>query len=301
MPRPPGIIDRVNYVVDSWNNPCNAPWAVYVETALPAVLDAVIAVVCFDILDVIRFIFRPVNSRSGRHGGRGKKGKHGRKPKGIAQKIAAKLPPFARLQQRKVSQGVRTLWVIDGIGQRLLWWWLVVDIATAAAYNFTSILYKTEFCQMASSKGAALRQVSSLQFAAIIGWNSVPYQILRYQEGSAVTTPAGFSVGDGMWSIVASLDVENIGSGPQTVEIRITIIRSSGTEVFPGGSISLGVGGSGGLVMSHTGRGPFSGFVQVRPSFGFTKSDAGDLYLQGRPPVAAPPIEQECPIPFFGD
>lgn len=299
MPRPPGIIDRVNYVVDSWNNPCDLPWMVYVETALPAALEALIAVVCFDIADVVRFIFRPANLRSGRHGSRGKKGQHGRKPKGLRARLAVKLPEFSKLQQRKVSQGVRTLWVIDGIGQRLLWWWLVADVTTGFLYNFTSMIYKTEVCQMAAAPGSLLRQITFIQFAAITGWNSVSYPTLRYQNGSASSNNAAFAVGPGNWSVVASLDCTNIHHSAQEIEIRVCIQRSTGIEYFTGGQITLDAGASGGLVMSMTGKGPFTGFVQMRPSVGFTTANAGDLYVQGRPLIPKPPIEYKCPIPFF--
>lgn len=299
MPRPPGIIDRVNYVIDSWNNPCDLPWMVYVETALPAALEALIAVVCFDIADVVRFIFRPANLRSGRHGSRGKKGQHGRKPKGLRARLAVKLPEFSKLQQRKVSQGVRTLWVIDGIGQRLLWWWLVADVTTGFLYNFTSMIYKTEVCQMAAAPGSGLRQITNISFAAIIGWNSVSYPTLRYENGTLSWNNAAFSVGEGNWSVVASLECENTGASDQQIEIRIAIVRPSGTEYFTGGQLSLEVGGGGGLVMSMTAKGPFTGFVQMRPSVGFTRATDGDLYIQGRPLKPKPPIEYKCPIPFF--
>ncbi len=299
MSRPPGIIDRVNYVVESWNNPCDTPWAVYVETALPAALDALIAVVCFDIFDVARFIFRPANLRGGKHGSRKRKGQHGRKPKGIAAKLASKLPPFSRLRNRKVSQGVANLWIIDGIGQRLLWWWLVADVVSGFAYNWTSMIYKTERCQMALAPGAAVREHTTQGFLGIQPWPDVIYTVLQYQKGNVQTLPAAFDCGDGKYRIVASLEVTNNGALPNTVELRVHLVTPGGIRDFPGGAISLQPGSSGGLVASASQKGPFDGWIEVQVSVGSVSSDGGALYIQGEPPKQEPPVKFTCDIPFF--
>lgn len=299
MPRPPGIIDRVNFLVNSCNNPCDVPWAVYVETALPAALEAVIAVVCFDIGDVLRFIFRPTNVRSGRHGSRKRKGQHGRKPKGFRARLAAKLPPFEALQQRKITQGVRTMWVIDGIGQRLLWWWLVADIATGFLYNWTSLIQKTERCQMALAPGAALREDVTQTYLAIQNWPDVLFTKLHYQKGVTTAGPASFACGSGQYQIIAAVDVVNNGPLPCDVELRLNVSTPGGTEIHAGGEIGLSLGGAGGLVAFGFITGPLSGRVEVQVSAGNVNGVAGSLYIQGMPPETAPPVEYDCSSPFF--
>ena len=299
MSRPPGIFDRVNYVVEAWNNPCDVPWAVYLETAGPAALDALIAVVCFDIGDVLRFIFRPTNMRSGRHGSRRRKGQHGRKAKGIRGRLAAKLPPFARLQQRKMTQGVRNLWVIDGIGQRLLWWWLVADIASGFAYNWTSMIYKTERCQMALAPGAGLRTGVSQVFLAIQNWPDVIYDNLEYEKDQVTMLPAAFDCGIGDYRIVAGVDVHNSGALPNTVELRIHLVTPQGIVNLGGEAISLGPGDFGTLVTSGHHIGPYDGWVEIQVSQGSVSATEGTLYVQGIPPKAEPPVKYTCNSPFF--
>lgn len=299
MSRPPGIIDRLNYVIESWDNPCDVPWAVYIETLTPATVGLFISLICFDLGDVARFVFRPVKVRSGRHGRRGRKGQHGRKPKGIAAKLASKLPPFASLQQRHVTQGVRNLWMIDGVGQRLLWWWLLADLASGFLYNWTSLIYKTERCQMVLASGAAVREGNNQTFLAIQPWPDVIYLTSKYQKGNVSTLPAAFSCGDGNFKVVASLVVENTGALPNSVELRVHLVTPGGIQDFPGGTIGLSPGDSGGLVAVADQRGPFSGWIEVQVSAGSVTASNGALYIQGIPKVPKPPIEFKCNSPFF--
>ncbi len=299
MSRPPGIFDRVNYVVEAWNNPCDVPWTIYMETAVPALLEAFIAIVCFDVGDVLRFIFRPTNLRGGRHGSRRRKGQHGRRAKGIRGRLASKLPPFARLQQRHVTQGVKHLWVIDGIGQRLLWWWLVADVASGFVYNWTSMIYKTERCQLANAPGAGLREDNGQTFLGIQNWPDVIYTTARYLRGNVAMLPAAFAVTDGNYKVVASLSVTNTGPLPCEVELRVFLVTPGGIEEFPGGAIGLGIGDSGGLVASAGQKGPFSGWIEVQVSQGAVTGDGGALYIQGLPPKQEPPVKYTCNSPFF--
>ncbi|KKK74417.1 hypothetical protein LCGC14_2883980 [marine sediment metagenome] len=301
MARPPGIIDRVNYVVEMWSNPCNTPWVVYVETALPAALDAIIAVACFDIGDVLRFVFRPANLRSGRHSRRGKKGRHGRKPKGIRAKLANKLPVFKKLTQRKVTQGVKNLWIIDGIGQRLMWWWLVVDIATFTAYNWTSMIYKTERCQMALGPGGMLRTGGAQTFLGLLGWNDVSFADLEYQTGAVSSTAFTFAYGPGTYNVVAGVTISEITLPGTTVKSRIVIIGTPALKNEPSGEIGQVPGKDQGLICTATVKGPAAGFVEVFVDQGFAVASSKMISIIGQPPFFPPPIKFKCNSPFFPD
>ncbi len=294
MPRPPGIIDRVNFVVDTWNNPCDAPWAVYVELAKPAVLQAFVAIVCFGFLDVVRFIFRPSGSRLGRHSRPGKKGERGRKKQGLGNKLRSKIPPLAALANRKVTNGVKTLWVIDGIGQRLLWWWLVADVASGTLYNFTSMLYKTEFCQNSGGPGAALREDASTGHLAVQGWSAVGWSTLDYQRGTASAGVFSFTVGNGDWSVVGAVELENRTDVHINVEIRVKLNRALGTEFQGFGNVSIPPHSSGGLIGVATWEGSLNGSVEVRPDTRAVFAVGGSLFVHGRPPIPPPPVKFNC-------
>ena len=299
MARPPGIIDRVNYVVKMWNNPCQASWFLYVETALPAALDAAIAVACFDIGDVLRFVFRPSGLRSGRHSRRGKKGQHGRKPKGIRARLANKLPAFKTLQQRHVVQGVKNLWIIDGIGQRLLWWWLVADIASMFAYNWTSALYKTERCQMALGPGSMLRENDGGTYLGIIGQNGVGFPNLIYETGSVASASFAGAFGPGTYNAAAGLNVKNTGTIDTEVSLRIVYTGAPPLENEDSDAVTLKIGDSTGLIASSWARGPGGFFVQILVTQGSVTASNGMFAIVGCPPKMPPPIKFKCSSPFF--
>jgi len=300
MPRPPGIIERANYIVRSFNNPCNAPWAVYVETALPAFLEVWIALICFDLLDVIRWISKPAGLRSGRHLRRRRKGDKRRRKVGLGNRLARKIPALNRLSQRKVSQGVKNLWIIDGIGQRLLWWWLVADVATAFLYNWTSLIRKTEFCQAAESSGASLRENTNNTIAAITSWFTIAYDDLRYEKGSASDFPNAVTIGVGRWEIVASCNVINRTDTDTEVELRIIEIIPGNPPFFSSGLAALPGNGSASLVVTGHTLGGSSYQVQARVLFGGADLSGGARFFfeQPNPPLA--PIQHTCKIPFIG-
>lgn len=284
----------MNYVIEMWNNPCDAPWAVYIETAGPAALQMLVALVCFDFLDAIRYIFRPARLRSGRHMRRGKKGQRGRKAQGIGQRLRSKLPPLKALANRHVAQGAKNLWVIDGIGQRLLWWWLVVDVVTGTLYNWTTAMYKTEFCQMSGGPGAGLRESDNQIYGAVQGWHPASYNIFHYNRGTGVVGPFSFSGGPGSWSIACSLDLHNPAAQDITLEYRIAIQRALGVEYEGYTSTIIPAGGDGGVVTTATIKGDLQGWVEVKVSFGFPTTNSGTIFILAQPDTAQPPIKYNC-------
>jgi len=147
-PVDPGYFDKVNYVIKSWTQPCEAPWYIYVETLFPALLEAFITLMLFGWDDVARGYFRPPQKRGSRHRRRGKK----RKPRPLripewGEEIGKRLPGSKKARGRKYSQAGLTLWAIDSALQRGLFWWLVADVTIDLAYNWTSLLYETEWCK----------------------------------------------------------------------------------------------------------------------------------------------------------
>lgn len=159
MPRPPGLIDKVNFIIDFIQDPCEAPWQVYVETALPALGDLILVWFDFGLDDVIRGYFRPAGLRSfGHWRGRKRLPKNRRKPSlvrslkelledDLGNIIGKHLPGANIVKARKVSSLERTLWIIDTQIQRVLFYWMVIDVTTDFFYSWTSTLIKTEYCQ----------------------------------------------------------------------------------------------------------------------------------------------------------
>ena len=157
MPVPPfreDTFDSVNYIIDSWSMPCEAPWYIYVQTLKPALLEAFIMLLSFGAGDVARGFARPGGLSPRRSGKRkGKKGAFG-KPKWpeIGNMLGSKLPGAQAVQGIQYGVLGKTLWRIDVAAQAGLFIWLIASITEDFAVNWTSLLYQTTWCR-ASSRG----------------------------------------------------------------------------------------------------------------------------------------------------
>ncbi len=151
MPMPPENpegFDKINYVIDSWADACEAPWYIYIETLKPAALEAFIVLITFGWADVIRGRFRPKGL--GRRTSK-RKGKWSKRIPAFPEfgNTIGKHLPFAEQIEDFVhyNQGAKNLWRIDNAMQAGLFFWLVADVAEDFAFNWTSLLYKTYWCR----------------------------------------------------------------------------------------------------------------------------------------------------------
>lgn len=151
MPPPPvrpDSFDKVNFVIDSWVTGCDAPWYIYIETMKPAALEAFIVLITFGWADVLRGAFRPkgLGRRSSKRKGRWARHR-GRFPE--VGNTLGKALPFAEQIEDFIKWGSNTkmLWRIDNAMQAGLFFWLVADVAEDFAFNWTSLLYESYWCQ----------------------------------------------------------------------------------------------------------------------------------------------------------
>ena len=147
-PKDPEDLDKINYVIDSWVDACDAPWYIYIETLKPALLEAFIVLISFGWADVVRGRFRPkgLGRRTSKRKGRWAK----RIPAfpEIGNTIGKHLPFAEQIEDFiHYSDGAKNLWRIDNAIQAGLYFWLVADVLEDFAFNWTSLLYKTYWCQ----------------------------------------------------------------------------------------------------------------------------------------------------------
>lgn len=145
--KPPGYIDKVNGVMSYLEHTCDLNWMLYLELAAPAAGHALLTLVEFDFADVVRGALRPRGLRSHRHGRRGRRG--GRGLPGIpefGELIGKNIPGSNDYRGRQVSAGAKQLWILDGVIQRLLWYWLVVDVTIDFFYEWSSAIMQSEYC-----------------------------------------------------------------------------------------------------------------------------------------------------------
>ena len=148
-------ITRVQSVVKFFEDPCQAPWSVYFELALTPAGKVVIELLAFGFDDVVRGYFRPRGIYRRTRGGRlaRKFGKFLGIPE-IGEMIGSHLPGAHTIKGRVVSNGVRFMWLVDGVLQRAMFWWMIADLLTDFLYEWTSAIAKTEYCRRQSLSGA---------------------------------------------------------------------------------------------------------------------------------------------------
>jgi len=153
VPKPPrdlSYFDKVNYVIDAWADPCEAPWYIYVESLKPALLSAFITLTTFGWDDIARGYWRPKGQgrRSGKKRGKGKPKARRGFPE-LGELLGENLPGADEIKGRSWSHEGRWMWAVDTAAQRLLFRWMVADVTIDFAYEFTSVLYETGWCRNA--------------------------------------------------------------------------------------------------------------------------------------------------------
>lgn len=124
------FMNSVRLLID---NPCNTPWYVYAETAVPSAGKALLILLGFGMGDVVRGMLRPrglrgfgpgKRDRRGR-GGRGRPGKRGIPE--IGNLIGRTIAPIGQ-HEATYASGEKLLWKIDGVAQTGLWYFLIAGV-----------------------------------------------------------------------------------------------------------------------------------------------------------------------------
>ncbi len=235
MPPPPvrpDSFDKVNFVIDSWTTGCDAPWYIYLETMKPAALEAFLVLISFGWADVIRGAFRPkgLGRRSSKRKGRFAK----RRPQfpEIGNTLGKNLP-FAEQMEDFVKWGYKTkfLWRIDNAMQAGLFFWLVADVAEDFAFNWTSLLYESYWCQP-DPPGNFSWHDPTLQNTGWGNWRKKHYQVKDYENPYPTWSGNSGNSGPNGCTVAATCTWKKFGSFPQPTVTGIQVYASIGGQVF---------------------------------------------------------------------
>ncbi len=170
---PHDFLNKWNTIIEVAEIRCNWSWRLFVETALPAVGEAALALVAFDWDDIARGALRPYGIR-GRYRIRkgGTKRTTGRRTltKRRASRILrrAEIPeigeligknlPGSKLIKSSAAMGkTRWLWILDGFAQRFLFYWLIFDVASDFLYNWAMGIAHSRLCARGSEGARIIR------------------------------------------------------------------------------------------------------------------------------------------------
>ncbi len=243
MARIPSIIDRVNYIKTVSEDPCNGPpWIVNMELFLPPAGDAIITMMLFGWDDVARGFFRPRGLHRGKGARRGPRaagrirrlGSFLGKLPGIGDDpgdfIGKKLPFAKKVKGRKIVMAERIMWLVDNRLQRLLFWWLVIDVVEEFFYDWTSLIMASEFCNRGF--GASLYMTGpGGSFPALGAWRGTFHDDFRWEESGLKGVTSAVDLPPGIWDITSAMLARNAGPFGGFFGMRLNI-GGAGGKVF---------------------------------------------------------------------
>jgi hypothetical protein len=235
MPKPPidpDSFDKVNFVIDSWTTGCDAPWYIYVETMKPAAIEAFFALLAFGMGDVIRGALRP-----------GGLGHRTRKRKRKWAKYRPSFPELGNLigKQFPIAEqiedftrwgtGTRTLWRIDTAMQAGLFLWLVADIAEDFAFNWTSLLYESYWCQPDPPGKFSFHNTTGGYKQSGV-WKLAAYFVEDYSDGPPGWFGLAGTSGPTGCTVAATKTFKKVLHQPQPTNVSIQIRNSDTGKVI---------------------------------------------------------------------
>ncbi len=225
-------LDKVNFVIDSWSEPCEAPWYIYVETAKPALLCVFITLISFGWGDVLRGFLKPgdTGKRRGRKHRPRKPWLRPRFPE-IGNLLGSMIPGSGEAKRANWSSASFFLWRIDDVLQAGLFWWLVADVTLDFAFDWTSLLYDTYWCR-ASPRGRFSYRRDNIQVLPGGQWWIVTFDEKDYQKAPPSWNVIFGSSGPKGCVAVFAIDVEKRPGQPEPLSIRTRIVKWPTLEVL---------------------------------------------------------------------
>lgn len=225
-PKDPQDLDKVNFVIDMWTRPCEAPWYIYLETLKPAALTAFIVLISFGWADVLRGALRPkgLGRRSSKR--KGRKGAVALRFPETGNTIGKKLP-FGEQVSEWITWGTKTkfLWRIDNAMQAGLFMWLVADVLEDFVFDWTSLLYKTYWCRESHLGRFSWHGKVMANKSAYVWWKA-NYVWLDHQVAPPSWSGLVGSSGPNGCKVFATMTWEAFGGYPQPTNCGIKIYDS---------------------------------------------------------------------------
>ena len=285
MPTPPDLdyFDKVNFVIESWTQACEAPWYIYVSTLKPALLAAFITLLTFGWDDALRGYARPRGLGGRRRTGK-RRGKGGRGLRGFpefGELLGRQLPGSTAVKGINWSDGLKTLWRIDSVVQGALFAWLVVDVTIDFAFDWTSLLYQTRWCQE-SARGRFSWQKGPPEIVGSDIWNEIAFTDQDYQFPFPNWIVTFGNTGIKGASITFSIDWKPLVPGFPPASYSSRLIDKDTGEVFSetGPTLADSDGNATHIVSASVGRSRRFGVEGFCADFGGLASDGAILGME---------------------
>jgi len=176
--------DKIEFIVSMLMDPCDAPITVWLQMMWKPLGKLLLAWYSIDLSQVLTAYLRPYwrieRTRSWRHYGGGGRGNRPGKGKGRFNPlswdpnefIGKGLHGWEEIEGFRAIPGEITFWAIEGVIERILFFWMVLDLGTDFLYEWTSSVAATRYC--AASRDAVLyAKAPGYPLLGIFGWDTV--------------------------------------------------------------------------------------------------------------------------------
>ena len=263
MPKPPmdpDSFDKVNFVIDAWVTGCDAPWYIYIETMKPALLTAFITLVTFGWDDVVRGYFRPRGLYKRRTGKR--KGKWVRRiprfPE-LGNTLGTKLPGATEVKGVKWNSLGKTLWRIDGVMEVVRFWWLVAAITEDFAFDWTSLLYESYWCQDGPHGQFSFQTIGWFNIHKD-NWKLAGFGTKDYERGPPNWAFQSGSTGTVSATVTAALSVKKAPAYPEPESFRVVVRDKFTAKIYCDSGVNDQLVNGGGAAVAMGVLPPFTSF-----------------------------------------
>lgn len=204
---PHDLANKFNTMLKYTEVRCRGHWWLYVQTALPALGEVVLALLDFGFDDVLRGFFRPYGPRS-RLSFRPSRRAVQELEEEVAEEVVEHVPrarpqrgakilkkfeipeigeligehiPGAKLvKARAVTSAERFLWTLDGFAQKALYYWMIFDLIFDFYYNWMIGIIKSPECAHGALGGYIEKSTYSVATGPG-GWQTVGHNgLTRY-------------------------------------------------------------------------------------------------------------------------
>lgn len=252
---------KLNYIIDYVFDMCDAPFSVYMRFLWPALIEAFIAYYALDMVQIFTRYVKPPGIYKGFRGaghGQGKKKK--RKPRtwrrywqawssfDPSDEIGKHLPGSGWETPRPISPGVRTLWQLYDIQQRVAYWMMVYEISEEFFYTWFSGVAKSSYCQAQYRPIAVGNGFEDGNLAVAEKTPIVVEEIIKARHGASIIGNVARAPGRGS-SCSFSARMKDPGIIPPPSGMKLLLIHSTGIQIASGdfggaGSVQAVSGGT---------------------------------------------------------
>lgn len=281
--QPARWIDKVNFAWKYLFNTCDLPFMLYFELGRKPAGRAALSLLSFGMDDLIRSYFRPAGLRTRRHG---RKGRKNRKLPGIPETsdvVAERLPGYQEVKGRKVSDGTRFLWKVDGILQRGLYYFMLADVIGDFFYDWTTAIIRHDdavcpntYRRLNEAKNNTIRNTGGA-FGPMLYGDTV------YKQGPIERFGSVWTLGVGYYQVVASISIRNNGPFDRDIDVGLRLRNTTKKDTDYSGIHTIKLGQSADCIASLTIHGPGAFAVEVLCDGQFGLVTEGECFVYGYP------------------